>query len=99
MTDVDDKTKERALLLVRFYWLEDIYNLGQDLNIPYLDRFRNYWDIDYDKGYKEAAVEIAKAVSDNELLRIVKQKPPRYRLELAGFQGNYYRPLKVSKRL
>lgn len=91
MTNVDDRTKERALLLMRFYWLEDIYNLGKSLNILYFDQFKRYWDIDYDKGYKEAALQIAKVLSDDELLRVTRQKPPSYRLvELGGFQGNHY---------
>lgn len=91
MTNVDDKNRERVQLLMRFYWLEDIYKLGKSLNLSYFDQFRNYWDIDYAKGYQESASEIAKVISDDDLLRIVKQKPPSYRLvELGGFQGNYY---------
>lgn len=91
MKNVDNKTKERAWLLMRFYWLEELYNLGKSLNIAYFEQFKRYWDIDYDEGYKEAALEIAKVVSDDQLRSIAKQKPPGYRLvELGGFQGNYY---------
>jgi hypothetical protein len=59
MANIDDKTKEHALLLMRFYWLEELYNLGKSLNIPYFGQFKVYWELDYDKGYKEAALEIA----------------------------------------
>jgi hypothetical protein len=91
MASVDDKNREKVQFLMRFYWLEDMYKLGRSLNISYFDQFKNYWDIDYDKGYKEAASEIAKVLSDDELIKIVQQKSPSYRLvELGGFQGNYY---------
>ncbi|MBA7597236.1 hypothetical protein ES703_04237 [subsurface metagenome] len=91
MTNIDDKTKERALLLMRFYWLEELYNLGKSLNIPYFGQFKAYWEIDYNEGYREAALEIAKVLSDDQLLQIVEGKPPGYGLvELGGFQGNYY---------
>ncbi len=42
------KTKERALLLMRFYWLDGLYDIGKSLLVPYFERFANYWDIGYD---------------------------------------------------
>lgn len=90
MAIVDDRTKERTLLLMRFYWLEDIYNIGKELNISSFDIYRNYWDIGYDEGYKQAALEIAQALSDQDLLQLVRNKPPRYKLQMGGFQGAHY---------
>ena len=55
----DARTKERALLLMRFYWLEDLYNVGKTLRIPYFEKFANYWDIGYgDDSRLKAALAI-----------------------------------------
>lgn len=88
---IDDKTRERALLLMRFYWLDDIYNIGKNLCIPYFDQFPNYWDIGYgDDSRMQAALAIAEAMSDEVLVKLTTEKPPKYGLDLGGFQGNYY---------
>lgn len=88
---IDGRTKERALLLMRFYWLEDLYNIGKTLRIPYFDQFMNYWDIGYgDDSRLKAALAIAEVISDEMLVKLTMEKPPKYGLALGGFQGNYY---------
>lgn len=80
------KEKESALLLMRFYWRDEVYKIGKELNIPYFDQFKDYWDMDHYQG----ALEISKAITDNELLKLTKEKTPKYGLSLGGFQGKYY---------
>ena len=80
------KETERAFLLMRFYWGDEIYNVGKELNIPYFNQFKNYWDMDHYQG----ALEVSKAITDNDLLKLTKEKPPKYGLSLGGFQGEYY---------
>ena len=85
----EERTKERALLLMRFYRHEDdIYNIGKELNIPYFNQFKDYWDRDYDQG----ALEISKVIMDIDLLKLIEEKPPKYvpDLDIGGFQGEYY---------
>ena len=80
------KETEKALLLMRFYWRDEVYNVGKELNIPYFNQFKNYWDMDHFQG----ALEVSKAITDNDLLKLTKEKPPKYGLSLGGFQGEYY---------
>jgi hypothetical protein len=86
MDEKEERIKERALLLMRFYWRDEIYNIGKGLNIPYFNQFKDYWDMDHYQG----ALEISKVIADNDLLRLIKEKPPKYGLSLGGFQGEYY---------
>jgi hypothetical protein len=71
---------------MRFYWRDEVYNVGKELNIPYFNQFKNYWDMDHFQG----ALEVSKAITDNDLLKLTKEKPPKYGLSLGGFQGEYY---------
>lgn len=88
---MDARTKERVLLLMRFYWLEDLYNVGKTLCIPYFEKFADYWDIGYgDDSRLEAALAIAEVISDETLAKLITEKPPKYGLDLGGFHGNYY---------
>ncbi|MGB2728003.1 MAG: hypothetical protein WBD09_05950 [Halobacteriota archaeon] len=84
--DEEERIKEKALLLMRFHWRDEIYNIGKELNIPYFNQFKDYWDIDHYQG----ALEISKVIADNDLLRLTKENPPKYGLSLGGFQGEYY---------
>jgi len=86
MDEKEERIKERALLLMRFYWRDEIYNIGKGLNIPYFNQFKDYWDMDHYQG----ALEISKVIADNDLLRLTKENPPKYGLSLGGFQGEYY---------
>jgi hypothetical protein len=38
----------------------------------------------------QGALEISKVIVDNNLLKLTKEKPPKYGLSLRGFQGEYY---------
>ena len=88
---VNSKTKERALLLMRFYWLDDLYNVGKTLRIPYFEKFANYWDIGYgDDSRLKAALAIGEVISDETLAKLIIDKPPKYGLDLGGFQGNFF---------
>jgi hypothetical protein len=82
----DEKLKERALLLMRFYWMDDIYKIGKELNIPYFNKSPHYWQIDHYQG----ALEISTSMTDDGLLRLIEKHPPKYKLDLGGFQGNHY---------
>ena len=82
----EERTKERALLLMRFYYKDDIYNIGKELNIPYFNQFKDYWDMDHYQG----ALEISKVIADIDLLKLIKEKPPKNGLYFGGFQGEYY---------
>ena len=84
--ELDDKAKERALLLMRFYWRDRIFEIGSAASIPYFSQFEDYWEADH----YVAALEISKVMSDQDLLRVTTQNPPRYALPLGGFQGQYY---------
>lgn len=82
----DDKIKERALLLMRFYWRDKIFDIGKRESIAYFRQFENYWDSDHYVG----ALEISKMMTDRDLLTLIRENPPKYRLPLGGFQGRYY---------
>jgi hypothetical protein len=82
----EEKLKERALLLMRYFWWDRLFEIGKQLRLPYFDKFLNYWEIEHG----QAALEIAKNITDNELLDLIGKYPPKYGLELGGFQGNYY---------
>lgn len=82
----EEKLKERISLLMRFFWLEDLFKIGKELHLPYFDRISNYWKMNQ---YR-AAAEIAKNIEDNKLLELTKKHIPRYGLRLGGFHGKYY---------
>ena len=88
----EERTKERALLLMRFN-REYIYNIGKELNIPYFNQFENYWDMDHHQG----ALEIPKVIADIDLLKLIKEKPPENGLYFGGFQGEYYTATKKGE--
>jgi hypothetical protein len=81
----DEKLKERALLLNRFYWMDDIYKIGKELGVPYFNKFANYWKIDHYQG----ALEISNSMPDNGLMKLIEKHPSKYKLALGGFQGNH----------
>ena len=82
----DEKTRERALVLKRLYWLDILYSIGRNRRIPYFLGTESYWSLNHD----EAAFEIAKAINDDELLVINTEFPPRY-VSLGSFQGRFYK--------
>jgi len=82
----EEKLKERVSLLMRFFWLETTYKIGKELRLPYFDRFINYWDMNH----YQAALEIAQAITDSDLVKLVNENRPKYGLNLGGFHGKYY---------
>ncbi|MGC1120709.1 MAG: hypothetical protein WBA22_06405 [Candidatus Methanofastidiosia archaeon] len=82
----EEKLTEKALLLMRFYWRDKVYEIGKQMNLPYFDEFDDYWEMGHYKG----ALKIAETITDEDLLKIIRDNPPKYKLSLGGFQGNYY---------
>jgi hypothetical protein len=82
----NEKTREKIALLMRLFWLETLFKIGQQLRIHYFDQFSYYWNINH----YQAAVEIAKSIDDEQLSRLARENPSKYELSLGGFQGNYY---------
>jgi hypothetical protein len=82
----EEKLKEKTELIMRYFWLDELFEIGKKLKLPSFDKFNNYWEMDY----YEAALEIARNTTDDELLEIIRRSPPKYGLTLGGFQGKYY---------
>jgi hypothetical protein len=80
------KLSEKALLLMRFYFRDEVCKIGKALRLPYFNQFENYWDMEHYQG----ALEISKAIADESLSKLIKENPPKYGLSLGGFQGKYY---------
>ena len=82
----EEKLRERISLLIRFFWLDDLFKIGKELNLPFFDKVKNYWEMNQ----YQAATEIARNIEDDRLLEITKKHIPRYGLRLGGFHGKYY---------
>lgn len=82
----DRKVIERALLLIRVYDIRKIYDIGKEINLPYFSSFNDYEEMSYHRG----ALEISQVMTDEALLKLIKENPPKYGLSLGGFQGGYY---------
>lgn len=82
----EEKLRERISLLMRFFWLDDLFKIGKDLHLPFFDKVSNYWEMNH----YQAATEIAKNIDDDKLLEITRKHIPRYGLRLGGFHGKYY---------
>lgn len=80
------KLKERTSLLMRFFWLDFIYKIGKELKLHYFESFPNYWEINH----YQAALEVARSITDEDLVRIVNENSPKYGLNLGGFHGKFY---------
>ncbi len=70
---LDDRVLEKKLLLTRVYGAADIFQIGKEQAIPYFDQYVSAWELDLD----EAALELAQAISDNQLQEIFKKRVPR----------------------
>jgi hypothetical protein len=84
--DLEDKLRERISLLMRFFSLEDLSKIGNELGLPYFRKFLSYWDINQ----YQAATEIAKSIDDEKLLKLTRRFILHYSLRLGGFHGKYY---------
>jgi hypothetical protein len=82
----EEKLKERISLLTRFFWLEDLFKIGRELDLDCFKRYTNYWEINQ----YHAATEIARNIDDNKLVELTRRHLPKYGLMLGGFHGNYY---------
>lgn len=82
----EEKLKERISLLMRFFWLEDLFKIGKELHLSFFDKVTNYWKMNQ----YQAATKIAKNIDDSKLLELTKKRIPRYGLRLGGFHGKYY---------
>jgi len=80
------KLQEKTALLMRLFWLEILFKTGKQLKLPYFDQFSDYWAMNH----YQAALEIARSIDDDQLLRLARENPSKYELSLGGFQGNYY---------
>jgi hypothetical protein len=72
-----------ALFLARYAFCD---RKTVKVTLPYFEGFKNYWEINH----YNAALDVARNTTDNELLEIIKKYPPKYGLSLGGFQGKYY---------
>jgi hypothetical protein len=79
----EDEVLERKLLLKRVYPVTEIFQIGKEQTIPFFDQFVNGWEPDPD----EAALELAKILSEKRLLDLVKKHPPR---NYVVFRGENY---------
>ncbi|MBI2076269.1 hypothetical protein HYW99_01370 [Candidatus Woesearchaeota archaeon] len=82
----DEKLKERISLLMRFFWLDDLFKIGKELNLLFFEKIQNYWEMNQ----YQAATEIARNIDDTKLLELTKKYIPKYGLQLGGFHGKYY---------
>lgn len=82
----EEKLRERISLLMRFFWLDSLFRIGKELHLSFFDNVSNYWEMNQ----YQAAVEIAKNIDDDKLLKFTKKYMPRYGLRLGGFHGKYY---------
>ena len=67
MSSIQDELEERALLLMRFFWKDKIFDIGKSLGIPYFSSVQSYWEIDHRKG----ALQIPRAIDKDQLLRLL----------------------------
>ena len=79
----EEKIYERKELLKRAYSVNQLFEIGKWLKIPYFDEFLCCWEIDED----EASMEIASRITDDELKEIFRRYKPR---EWAIFRGRHY---------
>jgi hypothetical protein len=85
MDPEDQKLKERVILLMRFYWRDEIHKIGTELDIDEIKKVENYWDLDHYKG----ALLISKMLNDESLKELLLKHPLKY-VQMDGFQGQYY---------
>jgi hypothetical protein len=80
---IDDKTLEKKLLLKRIYAVTKIFLIGKEQSINFFDQFVNAWESDPD----DAALELAQALNDKQLLETFKKHQPT---NYSVFRGIHY---------
>ncbi len=82
----EEKLKERTSLVMRYFWLEDLFKIGRELGLDYFAKHASPWDINQ----YQAAMEIARNIDNDRLVELTRKYLPRYGLQLGGFHGKYY---------
>jgi len=82
----DEKLKERISLIIRYFWLDDLFKIGKELDLEYFKKYTSPWETNQ----YQAATEIAKNINDEKLFELTQKHIPRYGLSLGGFHGKYY---------
>ena len=80
----DGMILERNLLLKRSFNKIILFNIGNELNIPYFDSISNGWNIDDED---KASFEIASKIDEKDLEKIFKEHSQR---EWIVFRGRFY---------
>jgi hypothetical protein len=86
----EEKLKEKTLLIIRYFWLDRLFEIGKQLKLPYFDRFENYWEINH----YQAALEVAKSIMDDKLLELFRKHLPYMDLILVGSKVNTIQRMK-----
>jgi hypothetical protein len=82
----DDRLRERIALITRYFWLDDLFKIGNELNLDYFRKYSSPWETNQ----YQAATEIARNIDDDKLIGLCKKYVPKYGLSLGGFHGKYY---------
>lgn len=82
----DDKLRERIALITRYFWMDDLFKIGNELNLEYFKKYTTPWETNQ----YQAATEIARNIDDDKLIELCKKYVPKYGLSLGGFHGKYY---------
>jgi len=82
----DDKLRERIALITRYFWLDDLFRIGNELNLEYFKKYTNPWETNQ----YQAATEIARNIDDDKLIELCRKYVPKYGLSQGGFHGRYY---------
>jgi hypothetical protein len=79
----DDRTLEKKLLVKRIFSVTAIFQIGKEQAIPFFDQYVNAWEPSPD----EAAMEIAQAISDQQLQETLRKHAAR---TYTVFRGAHY---------
>jgi hypothetical protein len=80
---IEDKIIERKVLLKRCFTRYQLFGIGVELTLQYLERVESPWNIDEDR----TALEIASSISDAKLKEIFENNKPR---DWVSFKGKHY---------
>jgi len=60
----DDRLRERIALITRYFWLDDLFKIGNELNLDYFRKYSSPWETNQ----YQAATEIARNIDDDKLI-------------------------------
>ena len=78
---------------MRFFWLEDLFKIGKELDLGYFKKFTNYWEINQ----YQVAIEITRNIDDDKLVELTKRFLPKYELILGGFHRKHYTASEIGE--